>query len=91
MQTVTIGGKTYPILFDANVLAKIQERYGSVDDLGENLTKIQETIWILTQISAFNEGMGGRKNPGAGQRKKSRNGKRKKKASSTLPGSSTSP
>ena len=137
MQTVTIGGKTYPILFDANVLANIQERYGSVDDLGENLTKIPETSWILTQIinegrrdreivegqpqegdpmteerlgmlltgedlfansrmaqaiiSAFNEGMGGRKNPGAGQRKKSRNGKRKKKASSTLPGSSTSP
>lgn len=138
MQTVTIGGKTYPILFDANVLAKIQERYGSVDGMGENLPKIQETIWILTQIinegrryreivegqpqegdpmteerlgmlltgedlfansrmaqaiiNAFNEGMGGRKNPGAGQGKKKRpNGKRKKKASSTLPGSSTSP
>ncbi len=54
MQTVTIAGKTYPVLFDANVLAKIQERYGSVDSLGENLPKIQETIWILTQI--INEG-----------------------------------
>lgn len=54
MQTVTIAGKTYPVLFDANVLAKIQERYGSVNNLGENLPRIQETIWILTQI--INEG-----------------------------------
>lgn len=50
MQTVTIGGSAYPILFDANVLVKVQERYGSVDGLGENLPKIREAIWIMTQI-----------------------------------------
>lgn len=54
MRTVTIRGESYPVLFDANVLAKVQERYGSVDGLGENLTKIQESIWVLTQI--INEG-----------------------------------
>lgn len=50
MQTVKIGGTTYPILFDANVLAKVQERYQSVDALGEKLREISETIWIMTQI-----------------------------------------
>ena len=49
MQQVQIAGKTYPILFDANVLAKVQERYQSVDNLGEALGEIKETIWILTQ------------------------------------------
>ncbi len=39
-------------------------------------------------INAFNEGVGGRKNPQAGQgKKRSRSGKRKRKAPSTLPGS----
>lgn len=136
MQTVTIGGKTYPILFDANVLAKVQERYGSVDELWEKMKGLSEMFWVLAQtinearryrevmegapqegeemtgervgmlftrqdlanckelvqaiITAFNEGMGGRKNQKAGQGKKKHRGGKKRKPTSTLPGSNTS-
>lgn len=115
MRTVTIDGKEYGIMFDANVLAKIQKRYESVDCLAEKLLEIGELTWILAQaineaydyrriiqhedvddepmsetklgmllawkdmyedsqilqavVDAFNDGMGGRKNPKAGRRK----------------------
>ncbi len=125
MQTVKIGGTSYPILFDANVLAKVQERYGSVNDLLEKLKGLSEVFWVLAQtinearryrevmegkpqegeemtgervgmlftgqdlanckelvqaiITAFNEGLGGRKNQPAGQGKNGRSGKRRKR------------
>lgn len=124
MKTIQIAGKEYPVLFDANVLAKVQERYGSVNKLFEKMKELSELFWVLAQIineawryqevmegqaqpeklmtgekvgmlftaddlinsseivqtiiTAFNEGMGGRKNQAAGQRK-SHSGKRKRK------------
>ena len=50
MQTVKIGGTTYPILFDANVLAKVQERYGSVNKLWEKMKGLSEMFWVLAEI-----------------------------------------
>lgn len=138
MRTIQIAGTSYPVLFDVNVIAKVQERYQSVDALPEKMQSITESIWIITQlineadryqrifegggtldqpmteeklgmlltaddlfrnselaqviIDAFNEGLGGRKNPPAGQSKKPHSGKRKrKKKPSTLPGSNTLP
>lgn len=49
MQTVKIGGTTYPILFDANVLAKVQERYGSVNKLWEKMKGLSEMFWVLAE------------------------------------------
>lgn len=49
MQQVQIAGKTYPILFDANVLAKVQERYGSVNKLLGKMKELTEIFWVLAQ------------------------------------------
>lgn len=50
MRTIEIAGTRYPLLVDVNVIAKIQERYGSVNDLWEELSKLSETVWVLTQL-----------------------------------------
>ena len=55
MQTINLRGKEYPILFDARLAAKVQKRYGSVEEIGNKLDDIDELIWIMTQL--INEGL----------------------------------
>lgn len=53
MVTIKLKDREYPIMFDAAVIAKIQDRYGSVDLMGEKILEIKECIWIITE--AINE------------------------------------
>lgn len=50
MRTIEIAGTRYPVLFDVNVLAKVQERYQSIDALPEKIHSVSESIWVITQL-----------------------------------------
>nr|DAY51556.1 MAG TPA: tail assembly chaperone protein [Caudoviricetes sp.] len=57
MGTITLGGKEYPILFDFNVVEKIQKRYcakGGLDAFGDELGMTGELKWVLALL--MNEG-----------------------------------
>lgn len=55
MATVKVGEKEYPVRFDINVMADIQERYGEITRFAEQLSKLKELRWILYLI--INEGI----------------------------------
>lgn len=50
MASITLRGKTYPILFDITAVEKIQERYTSIDKLVEKMTDQKEICWVLALI-----------------------------------------
>ena len=54
MAEVTLRGKTFPILFSMNAMEQIQNRYDSIDRLGEMLAGPGEIAWLLSLI--INEG-----------------------------------
>jgi len=54
MQTINLGGKDYPIRFDMAAMKSIQDRYGAVQGLAEQLHKLDEMYWILALL--INEG-----------------------------------
>ncbi|AOZ77385.1 hypothetical protein AQ983_16840 [Clostridium pasteurianum DSM 525 = ATCC 6013] len=41
MQTIEVGGKTYPIVFDFNVLSELEDIYGDVSKAFEDLEKVK--------------------------------------------------
>lgn len=41
IQTIEVGGKTYPIVFDFNVLSELEDVYGDVSNAFEDLEKIK--------------------------------------------------
>ena len=52
MQTINLGGKDYPILFDFNVVEAVQERYGDLALLSEKMDRLKEVKWLLTALIA---------------------------------------
>ena len=48
-------GKEYPIYFDFNVVAEIQEKYGDITKLTDKMKSLKELRWIVCR--AINEGI----------------------------------
>lgn len=56
MRTVTLNdGKIYPIHFDFNSVADIQDRFGNIEMLPEKMKSLKELRWII--FTAINEGI----------------------------------
>lgn len=56
MRTVTLNdGKEYPIHFDFNSVADIQDRFGNIEKLPEKMKSLKELRWIV--FTAINEGI----------------------------------
>ena len=54
MQTINLGGKDYPIRFDMAAMKAIQDRYGELQKLSEQIYNLDEMYWILSTL--INEG-----------------------------------
>lgn len=50
MATVTLRGQEWPLLFDLNAVEAVQERYGDVESLMDELGKAGETRWLLALL-----------------------------------------
>lgn len=47
---IEINGKTYPIAFTVRAAAACEERFGSIDKIGDAITRVSNIAWMLSTL-----------------------------------------